>query len=143
MTEQCELNLLVSTSSESTESPSILRAVFGQETKGKIQGKIVVHKTRNTQKLNSKIKICSCRIARKLPANREFEFYEDDVRCSHGATAGHLDKEALFYLNSRGIETKNAKRLLLQAFINPIVSKLTLDAFAPFLNYLDGWLYES
>lgn len=45
------------------------------------------------------------------------EIYADDVKCSHGATTGSLDEQALFYLQCRGISKASAKRLLIEAFI--------------------------
>jgi len=48
----------------------------------------------------------------------ELEIYNDDVSCSHGATIGRLDEDALFYLRSRGIENTRAQTMLLKAFVN-------------------------
>ncbi|MCQ2095847.1 MAG: SufD family Fe-S cluster assembly protein [Bacteroidaceae bacterium] len=48
------------------------------------------------------------------------EIYADDVRCSHGSSIGMLDPDALFYLQQRGIPFAEAKRLLVDAFINEI-----------------------
>ena len=48
----------------------------------------------------------------------------DDVKCSHGSTTGQLDKEALFYLQSRGFEKKDARNILLKAFIEEIIEKI-------------------
>jgi Fe-S cluster assembly protein SufD len=54
------------------------------------------------------------------------EIYADDVQCSHGATVGQLDDDALFYLRSRGICEKNARKLLLYAFANEVVNKVEI-----------------
>ena len=51
------------------------------------------------------------------------EIYNDDVKCSHGATVGQLDKEALFYLRTRGISSRSAKMLLMYAFCEEVLSK--------------------
>jgi Fe-S cluster assembly protein SufD len=56
------------------------------------------------------------------------EIYADDVKCSHGATVGQLDEEAMFYLMQRGICERNAKMLLMLAFVTEIVNKITLPA---------------
>jgi len=45
----------------------------------------------------------------------QLEIYADDVKCSHGATVGQLDEEALFYLRSRGINTREARLMLMSA----------------------------
>jgi len=55
------------------------------------------------------------------------EIYADDVKCSHGATVGQLDPEAMFYLRSRGICEKNARMLLMYAFAAEVVNKINID----------------
>jgi Fe-S cluster assembly protein SufD len=54
----------------------------------------------------------------------QLEIYADDVKCSHGATIGRLDDEALFYLRSRGIELPTARRLLTSAFAGEVVESI-------------------
>ena len=56
------------------------------------------------------------------------EIYADDVKCSHGATVGQLDNDALFYLMQRGIPESNAKLLLMNAFLTEVTGKITIDA---------------
>ena len=51
----------------------------------------------------------------------ELEIYADDVQCGHGATAGALDQDLLFYLKARGIPEKEAETLLIQAFVGEAV----------------------
>jgi Fe-S cluster assembly protein SufD len=55
------------------------------------------------------------------------EIYADDVKCSHGATVGQLDPEALFYLKSRGICDRNARMLLMYAFASEIANKINIE----------------
>ncbi len=55
------------------------------------------------------------------------EIYADDVKCSHGATVGQLDPEALFYLKSRGICDRNARMLLMYAFAAEIANKINIE----------------
>lgn len=56
------------------------------------------------------------------------EIYADDVQCSHGATVGQLDEEALYYLRTRGIGEATANRLLMFAFANDIVQNVEIEA---------------
>ena len=58
----------------------------------------------------------------------QLEIYADDVKCSHGATVGQIEDEALFYLRTRGISEKEARMLLLLAFTNDIVEKIDIEA---------------
>lgn len=54
------------------------------------------------------------------------EIYADDVKCSHGATVGQLDNEALFYLMQRGISQKDARMLLMYAFAAEVTDKIEI-----------------
>lgn len=57
------------------------------------------------------------------------EIYADDVKCSHGATIGQLDENALFYLQSRGLSEAKAKEFLVKAFLGEILDICTHDGF--------------
>ena len=55
------------------------------------------------------------------------EIYADDVKCSHGATVGQLDEDALFYLMQRGINREDARLLLMYAFTSEVTSKISIE----------------
>ena len=59
----------------------------------------------------------------EIDVRPQLEIYTDDVRCAHGATAGKLDEDMLFYLLSRGIEAATAQRLLKWAFLEDVVAR--------------------
>ena len=65
--------------------------------------------------------------------------YADDVKCGHGATAGHIDAEALFYMQSRGLDPQTASQLLIQAFAREIIDTVSNAAVR---DYLDGRFQE-
>jgi Fe-S cluster assembly protein SufD len=65
----------------------------------------------------------------KINTNPFLEIYADDVKCSHGATVGSLDENALFYLKSRGIDEKKAKEILLSAFAIDALIKIKNKEF--------------
>jgi Fe-S cluster assembly protein SufD len=60
----------------------------------------------------------------EIDVRPQLEIYTDDVRCSHGATAGKLDDNMLFYLLSRGLDPETAQRLLKWAFLEDVVAKI-------------------
>ena len=62
--------------------------------------------------------------------------YADDVQCAHGATAGHLDKETLFYMQSRGLDRESASRILIHAFASQIIDTVELEPLRDFLDDL-------
>jgi Fe-S cluster assembly protein SufD len=76
----------------------------------------------------------------------QLEIWADDVRCTHGATIGQLDAEALFYLRSRGFSNSAARRLLTLAFADDLLAKIGSDAVrenvrvkvTDFLSTIDG-----
>ena len=55
------------------------------------------------------------------------EILADDVRCTHGATVGKLDQEPLFYLKSRGIPQRDAERLAVEGFFDPIMQRIPFE----------------
>ena len=57
----------------------------------------------------------------------QLEIWADDVKCSHGCTIGQLDKEAIYYLQTRGIDHRTAKAMLLRAFIRETYQNVPLD----------------
>jgi len=54
----------------------------------------------------------------------QLEIYANDVKCTHGATIGQIDQDAVFYLRSRGIGREEARRLLTFAFSNEIIDRI-------------------
>ena len=55
----------------------------------------------------------------------ELEIYADDVKCTHGATVGQLDEQALFYLRSRGLNRKKSQKLLMRAYVGEIIDEIS------------------
>lgn len=55
------------------------------------------------------------------------EILADDVRCTHGATVGKIDEEQVFYLLSRGIPYKDAERLIVEGFFDPIMQRISFE----------------
>ena len=71
-----------------------------------------------------------------MHANPFLEIYADDVKCSHGATIGQLDNDAIFYLRSRGICEKNAKMLLMHAFAKEVFAHINIANLVDYLESL-------
>jgi len=63
----------------------------------------------------------------KVNSKPQLEIYADDVACSHGSTTGQIDKEALFYLQSRGINRRQAETLLLSAFLADVIENIQVE----------------
>jgi len=98
-------------------SNQVVRSVLADTATGSFLGKIAV--ARDAQKTDAAQSVKSMLLDRRATANAkpELEIFADDVKCAHGATVGELDKQALFYMASRGLSPALAKKLMLQAFI--------------------------
>lgn len=74
-------------------------------------------------------------------AKPELEIYADDVKCSHGATAGQLNPEAIFYLRSRGIPHDLAKSLMVESFLGGAIEKVSYEPVRDiYLARVAAWL---
>ncbi len=108
-------------------SQQSIRSVLGGNAKAAFRGKIFVAKgasqTRSYQR-HKNLLLSDQAIAESQP---ELEILNDDVKASHGATAGALDEEQLFYLQSRGISAKSAKALLIQGFVEEGLAHMGLE----------------
>jgi len=110
---------------ENTKSYQLIKSVLNDNAKGIYQGKIYVDS--KAQKTNG----YQLSKALLLNENTEFdgkpelEIYADDVKCSHGATSGNLDENAIFYLMSRGLSHHQSKELLINGFLLDAVEKIT------------------
>jgi len=91
---------------------------------GVFHGRIVVHK--NAQKTDAKQTNRNLLLSddTQIDTKPQLEIYADDVKCTHGATIGQIEDNALFYLRSRGIDEISARRFLLAAFANECVERM-------------------
>ncbi len=106
-------------------SNELYKGVLSDQSTGVFNGKVFVRK--DAQKINafqSNANVLLSDLA-SMNSKPELEIYADDVKCSHGSTTGQIDEEALFYLRARGISEKNAKLLMIDAFIGEVIEKNT------------------
>src|SRR5207253_4665142 len=91
---------------------------------GVFHGRIVVHK--DAQKTDAKQTNRNLLLSddAQIDTKPQLEIFADDVKCTHGATIGQLEENALFYLRSRGIDEVSARRLLLRAFASECVERM-------------------
>jgi Fe-S cluster assembly protein SufD len=64
----------------------------------------------------------------KMDSKPQLEIYADDVKCSHGATVGQIDENALFYLQSRGINKREARLMLMFGFAHEVIQNIKIEA---------------
>jgi len=103
------------------QSREVFKTVLDDESRGIFQGKIIVRP--HAQKTDAKMASHALLLSEDAEADNkpELEIYADDVQCGHGATAGDLDEDLLFYLKARGIPHAEAEALLIQAFVGEAI----------------------
>lgn len=72
----------------------------------------------------------------RMHAKPQLEIYNDEVKCSHGATTGQLDQEALFYMRTRGIPEKLARTMLMQAFMADVIDTVRIEGLRDRMRHL-------
>ena len=76
-----------------------------------------------------------------MNTNPQLEIYSEDVKCSHGSTTGQIDKEALFYLQSRGISKSKAIELIINGFAKDIIEQINNEDVKNYIdNKVTNWL---
>ncbi len=127
-----------------TVSTEIFRNVVQGSGSGVFQGQINVAQL--AQKTDAKMACNSLLLsdAAEFSAKPELEIFADDVQCGHGATVTDIDEDHLFYLRARGIGEKEARDLLVKAFVESIFEELENEAIADALNdRIEDWLDEN
>lgn len=123
------------------DSREVYRGILKDKGRGVFRGRILVAK--GAQKTDSKQTNRNLLLSDEALINTkpQLEIYADDVKCTHGATIGQLDADAIFYLRSRGIDAKAAESVLIYAFANDLVRQIKVDSLREQLdNYLFEWL---
>ena len=115
--EHVDNNTRVRHSSCRSNSSQLFKYVLDGESTGAFEGEIeVCHGARFNEAYQSNRNILAS-ISARMHSKPRLLIYNDDVKCSHGATTGQLDAKALFYMQARGIPLAEARRMLMQAFL--------------------------
>ena len=103
-----------------SKSNQHIKGILQEDSSGVFQGKVVV--SQDAQKTDAFQFNQNLLLSENAEVNvkPELEIYADDVKCSHGATTGELDEQMLFYLRSRGLNKEEAKKILIEGFVNEL-----------------------
>ena len=117
-------------------SNELFKYVLDDQSVGAFSGLVLVRPgAQRTASQQTNRNLCATREAR-MYTQPQLEIYADDVKCSHGATVGQLDDKALFYMQQRGISYKEARLLLMFAFVNEVIDTIRMDALKDRLHLL-------
>ena len=109
-------------------SHELFKGILEDKARAVFRGKIHVHQAaQKTDAYQQNQNILLSDDAR-VNTKPQLEIYADDVKCSHGATVGQLDEDALFYLQARGISRPVAYRILLHAFAEDVLGQINVES---------------
>lgn len=109
-------------------SSQLYRSVVDDKSRSAFAGRVIVRPGAvgtDAQQQNNNLLLSD---DAKVDTKPQLEIYCDEVKCSHGATSGQLDAEAVFFLRSRGLDNKQARNVLTYAFANDIIEHIRIDA---------------
>lgn len=110
------------------------KGILDDTSRGVFNGKVMVRK--DAQKTNAFQENNNIILSQEALVNTkpQLEIFADDVKCSHGATIGQLDKDAMFYLKARGIGDETARAILIHAFASDVIRSVKVK---PVRNYIE------
>ena len=120
------------------------KTVLQDHSSGVFNGRTIVRK--DAQKTDSSQSNKNLLLSKSslMNSNPQLEIYADDVKCAHGSSTGTLDKNALFYLRSRGLDVMSAKALLVRGFATELLDLVKHDGTRDFItDRFDSWLSEN
>jgi len=114
-------------------SDQFYKGILSGNSRAAFSGKVVVK--RDAQKSDATQKDLNLLLSRgaRIDAKPSLEIYADDVVAAHGATAGHVDRDTLFYLHSRGIDERAAKAILIRGFAEEMIDEFEPEALNAFV----------
>ena len=118
-----------------TSSKQYFKGILDDVSRAVFSGRVVVHRDAQKSYATQSDKNLLLSEGARINTKPSLEIYADDVQCTHGATAGAVAEEALFYMRSRGIDPETARRLLIYGFAREIIDTVKLE---PLQQHLDG-----
>jgi Fe-S cluster assembly protein SufD len=122
-------------------SRQFYNGILDDQAHGVFHGRIIVHK--DAQKTDAKQTNRNLLLSddAQIDTKPQLEIYADDVKCTHGATIGQVEENALFYMRSRGIDEPRARRLLLFAFASECLERMKQEPVREYLkDVVQHWL---
>lgn len=110
-----------------SDSRQFYNGILDDRSRGVFHGRIIVHEgamQTDAKQTNRNLLLTD---TAQIDTKPQLEIYNHDVKCTHGATIGQMDDEAIFYLKSRGVPEKEARSIMLQAFTNETIDKMSLQ----------------
>ena len=134
--EHCDINMAARHLAPDCRSYSLVKGVASGVAMGSFAGMVYVAQDAQRTDAQQQSRNLLLSDTARIFTQPQLEIYADDVKCSHGATVGQLDEKALFYMQQRGISYKEARLLLMFAFVNEVIDTIRMDALKDRLHLL-------
>lgn len=119
--QHCDNTTLTEHRVPNNSSNQVYKGVLDGKGHGVFQGKIKIFEDAQQVTGDQLSKALLLSDDASVSCKPELEIYADDVKCSHGATSGELDEDALFYMTARGIPEERARKMLIEAFLGDVL----------------------
>ncbi len=140
-TQQIDNTTFVDHAEGGSQSRQVFKGVLDGHARGVFRGKVLVEPQAQKTDGHQLSRTLLLSRSAEMDCKPELEIYADDVKCSHGATVGELDEEALFYLRSRGIDAAESRDILVQAFVAEAIEEIGAPAVREiFDSVVQRWL---
>ena len=113
-----------------TQSRQLYKGILDGKSRAVFNGKVVARRDTHQVDAHQSNKNLLLSNGVEVSTKPQLEIFADDLKCSHGATVGQLDEEAIFYLNSRGIGRVEASRFLSRGFAQDVISSIKTEEVA-------------
>lgn len=115
-------------------SRQFYKGVLSGKSRAVFSGRVLVEKDAQKTEATQKDLNLILSHGAEIDTTPSLEIYADDVKCAHGATAGHTDPEALYYLQTRGIDATTAQAMLVRGFAAEIEDEITVEPLRDFVH---------
>ncbi|MBU1700679.1 MAG: Fe-S cluster assembly protein SufD, partial [Candidatus Eisenbacteria bacterium] len=124
--QQHDTNMIVRHAAPHGRSRQFYRGILADQSRAVFSGRIIVEE--GAQQTDARQTDMNLLLSNEavVDTKPQLEIYTDDVKCTHGATVGQLDPDAVFYLKARGIPEEQARGLLVFAFVNEVLDRMEL-----------------
>ena len=113
--------IVVDHASPKTTSRQIFRGILDDRAKAVFHGSVIVRKGADGSDATQEDRNLLLSPSTEVNAKPALWIYADDVKCSHGAASGQLAEESLFYLRSRGLSEREARHMIIEAFLGEVL----------------------
>ncbi len=126
--EQAKIEAIIAHNSAGCISRSLSKCIAGDCSVGEFKGLVYVAKDAQRTEAYQNSRNITLSDSAKIVAEPQLEIYADDVKCSHGATVGQMNSDAIFYMQQRGLNESQARKVQLEGFVIEVMGQCSIES---------------